>query len=176
MKIKKTKIKDLLVIKLDKFNDSRGSLTKVLNKKYSKKFNNNCYESYISISKKGSVRGLHGQSGKYSQEKIIYCLNGKLIDVAIDIRKKSKTFGKIYTKILQENDAFALFIPKGFLHGFIALKDKTILVNYCNSPYNSKKEIGIKLNTIPANLPKVKLFLSKKDKLLPSYQDFINKK
>ena len=77
MKIKKTKIKDLLVIKLDKFNDYRGSLTKVLNKKYSKKFNNNCYESYISISKKGSVRGLHGQSGKYSQEKIIYCLNGK---------------------------------------------------------------------------------------------------
>tara|TARA_Y100001970_G_scaffold294295_1_gene449991 strand:- start:17401 stop:17928 length:528 start_codon:yes stop_codon:yes gene_type:complete len=175
MKVQKTYIKGLLIIKLDKHKDKRGNLVKILDKKNSKKFKNKCYESYITTSKKGSVRGLHGQSGKYSQDKIIYCLNGKLIDIVIDIRKNSKTFGKIYTKILKEEDALAIFIPKGFLHGYVSLKRKTIIVNYSSSAYNQKKEVGVNVNSLPIKLPKIKLIYSKKDKELPSYKNLINK-
>ena len=92
MKIYSTKFKGLKIIKIKKFSDLRGSVIKVFNKnkKYSKF---NCFESYISFSKKGAVRGLHGQLGAYSQEKIIYCLKGKAIDIAVDMRAKSKTYG-----------------------------------------------------------------------------------
>ena len=99
MKIYSTKFKGLKIIKIKKFSDLRGSVIKVFNKnkKYSKF---NCFESYISFSKKGAVRGLHGQLGAYSQEKIIYCLKGKAIDIAVDMRAKSKTYGMIFKKKL----------------------------------------------------------------------------
>ena len=73
MKIQKTKIEGLLIVRLEKFKDIRGNLVKIFDKKNSKKFNNHCYESYVSNSNKGSVRGLHGQKGSFSQEKLIYC-------------------------------------------------------------------------------------------------------
>ena len=174
MKIQKTKIEGLLIVRLEKFKDIRGNLVKIFDKKNSKKFNNHCYESYVSTSNKGSVRGLHGQKGSFSQEKLIYCLNGKLIDIVVDMRKKSKTFGKIFKRVLRGDDTTALFVPKGLLHGFISLENKTIIVNYCSSSYNPKKEFGIRLNSLPINLPKIKLIMSKKDRSLPSFKNLIN--
>ena len=172
MKIFKTNFKDLVEIKLDKFKDNRGNFVKILNKKNSTKFKNDCYESYLTVSKKGSVRGLHGQKGKFSQGKLIYCIQGELVDIAIDLRKKSKTFGKIYKKKINSNDSMAIFIPKGYLHGIISLKNNSVMINYCSSPYTPKEEIGIRLNTVPIKLPKINLIFTKKDKNLPSYEKF----
>ena len=78
-------------------------------------------------------------------------------------------------KILKEEDALAIFIPKGFLHGYVSLKRKTIIVNYSSSAYNQKKEVGVNVNSLPIKLPKIKLIYSKKDKELPSYKNLINK-
>ena len=80
MIIKKTKFDGLLEIKFDIYSDKRGNFIKIFNKGNSKLFTNVCYESYINTSKKGVVRGLHGQLGRYSQDKLIYCIKGKLID------------------------------------------------------------------------------------------------
>jgi len=175
MEIKKTAFKNLLEIKLKKYQDLRGSFIKIFNKSNSKKFNNNCYESYLSISKKGSFRGLHAQTGEYAQDKIIYCAMGKILDVAIDLRKKSKTYGKIYKKKINSKDSIAIFIPKGFVHGIIALENQTIVVTYCSKPYNPSKEYGVSLHGLPIGKLNIKSIISKKDKKLPTLNEFIKK-
>ena len=175
MEIKKTVFKNLLEIKLKKYQDLRGSFIKIFNKSNSKKFKNNCHESYLSISKKGSFRGLHAQTGKYAQDKIIYCAMGKIIDVAVDLRKQSKTYGKIYKKKINSKDSIAIFIPKGFVHGIIALENQTIVVTYCSKPYNPSKEYGIRLDSLSIGKLNVKYIISKKDKKLPTLNEFIKK-
>tara|TARA_B110000261_G_C13060625_1_gene348018 strand:+ start:312 stop:845 length:534 start_codon:yes stop_codon:yes gene_type:complete len=175
MEIKKTNFKNLIEIKFKKYSDKRGSFIKIFNKKNSNNFKNECYESYLSISKKGAVRGLHAQSGRYAQDKLICCVKGKLLDLAIDIRKNSKTYGKVYKKILDSKNTVALFIPKGFIHGIISLKNETIAITYCSKKFDPSKEYGIKLDSIPLNMPEIKLILSKKDKKLPTYNEFMKK-
>ena len=97
------------------------------------------------------------------------------LDIAIDIRKDSKAFGKVYKKILDSKKSIALFIPKGFMHGIISLKNETMVTTYCSKKYNPSKEFGIKLDSIPLKLPRLKLIFSKKDKKLPIYNEFIKK-
>jgi dTDP-4-dehydrorhamnose 3,5-epimerase len=173
MEIKKTIFKNLLEIKFKKYLDSRGSFVKIFNKLNSKKFPNNCFESYISISKKGSFRGLHAQKGKYAQDKLVYCIKGKILDVAVDIRKKSRTYGKIYKKKISSTSSTAIFIPKGFVHGIIALENQTIVANYCSKPYNFRSEYGISLGSLPIKMPKIKFLISDKDKKLPTFKEFL---
>ena len=175
MEIKKTKFKNLLEIKFKKHQDFRGSFVKIFNKSNSKQFTNNCYESYLSISKKGSFRGLHAQAGRYAQDKLVYCVKGKILDIAVDIRKNFKTYGKIYKKTINSKDSIAIFVPKGFIHGIIALENQTIVVTYCSKPYNSKKECGIRPDSIPFSKPKIKLIISKKDKKLQTFNEFMKK-
>lgn len=175
MEIKKTVFKNLLEIKLKKYQDLRGSFVKIFNKSNSKKFKNNCHESYLSVSKKGSFRGLHAQTGKHAQDKIIYCAMGKILDVAVDLRKQSKTYGKIYKKRINSKDSIAIFIPKGFVHGIIALENQTIVVTYCSKPYNPSKEYGIRLDSLSIGKLNVKYIISKKDKKLPTLNEFIKK-
>ena len=174
MKIYSTKFKDLKIIKYQKFSDKRGDVIKVFNKKKNS-LKINCYESYMSFSKKGAVRGLHGQSGKFSQDKLIFCLQGKALDVAVDLRKKSKTFGKIFKKKMNSKNISAILIPKGFAHGLIALEKKTIVINFCSTKYVSSKEFGINIKSLNVKLPNLKLLISKKDKSLPSLKDYLNK-
>ena len=167
MKIYSTKFKGLKIIKIKKFSDLRGSVIKVFNqnKKYSKF---NCFESYISFSKKGALRGLHGQLGSHSQEKLIYCLKGKAIDLAIDLRVKSKTYGMIFKKNINSKNSTAILIPKGFVHGLISLEKETIIVNFCSKPYNPKKEFGVNFKSLNIKFPKMKFLISKKDQRLPN--------
>ena len=147
MKINSTKFKDLKLIKLEKFNDLRGELIKIFDKK-NKLLRFNCFESYISKSKKGTVRGLHGQTGKFSQAKLIFCIKGKALDVAIDLRKKSKTFGKVFKKIISSKNLLAVHIPKGFAHGYVILENNTTIINLCSSAYNPKKSLELILNQL----------------------------
>ena len=129
MKIYSTKFKGLKIIKLKKFNDFRGDIVKIFNKE-NNKINFKFSESYISISKKGTIRGLHGQMGKYSQSKIIFCIQGKFLDIAIDLRKSSTTYKKIFKRIVHSKNSTILVIPEGFAHGIISLEDQTILINF----------------------------------------------
>ena len=172
MKINSTKFKDLKLIKLKKFNDLRGDVIKIFNKK-NKSLKFGCFESYISISKKGTVRGLHGQIGKFSQAKLIVCVKGKALDVAVDLRKRSKTYGKVFKKIINSKNLLAVYIPKGFVHGVVVLENNTTIINLCSTSYNPKKEFGINIKSNNLNIPKMKMYFSKKDKNLVKLKDYI---
>ena len=175
MNIYSTKFKGLKIIKVKKFRDLRGKVIKVFNKK--KKYSKfNCFESYTSFSRKGAIRGLHGQKGKYSQEKLIYCLKGRAIDLAVDMREKSKTYGQIFKKTINSKSSNAIFIPKGFVHGLLALENETIIINFCSSSFNPRQEFGINFKSLNIDFPKLKLYVSKKDKKLPNLNKVLKSK
>ena len=99
------------------------------------------------------MRGLHGQSGKYSQDKLIYCIKGKALDIAVDLRKNSRTFGKIFKKEMNSKNVMGVLIPKGFAHGLIALEKNTVIINFCSTKYERKKEFGINIKSLNIKLP-----------------------
>ena len=162
MKIIKTKIKDLLILKSKNFRDNRGYLREIFRKDI---LNENFPFDLISFSNKNVLRGLHFQS-KFSQAKLITVTNGKIFDVAVDLRRKSKTFGKYFSIILSEKDDFSFYIPENFAHGFLCMsKSCTIhykLSNYRNPKY--EKTIRWNDNKLKIKWPVKKPILSKKDK------------
>ena len=170
MKIYKTKIKDLLVIKQKNNIDNRGSLREIYNKKLlNKKF---IFE-YCTTSKKNILRGFHFQS-KFQQAKYVNVLKGKILDVVIDLRRKSKTFGKSFKIILSKENAIGLFIPRGFAHAYYSFEEENIIYYKLDNFYKPKYEHGIIHNDkkIKIKWPKRKMIISKKDKKLKSFQNF----
>ena len=142
MKIIKTAFKGLLVIQSRRFVDNRGYFREVLKEKSIKKrflFN------VVSVSKKNVIRGMHLQK-KNSQGKFISVIKGSIYDVVIDLRKKSKTFGKHYSIILSEKNCKSVYVPDGFAHGFASLGKENIIVYSCTNYRHKKSEIGISWN------------------------------
>ena len=170
MKLKKTKFKGLLVYDKKSFSDNRGYFRELfLEKQFRTKFPFDA----MSYSKKNVLRGLHLQR-KNPQAKLITVLSGKVYDVCVDCRKKSKTFGKYFSIILSEKNNKSLLIPAGFAHGFCTLTDNVILL-YKSSKYrHSKSETGIKWNDkdLKIKWPLKKFIISKKDKENISFKEF----
>ena len=170
MKLIKTQIKDLLIVKTNIYKDNRGFFKEIEKFKILKKrFIFDC----LSFSKKNTLRGLHLQTKK-SQAKIITVAQGKILDVVVDLRKKSKTYGKYFSIEISHDSDFSLFIPEGFAHGFMCLS-KTCLVYYkCTNYRDKKSEITIKWNDKSLNIkwPIKKPILSKKDRLGTSLSDY----
>ena len=170
MKVKKTKFKGLLIYKKKSFYDNRGYFRELfLEKNFKTKFPFDA----MSYSKKNVLRGLHLQR-KNPQAKLITVLSGKIYDVSVDCRKRSKTFGKYFSIILSEKNNKSLLIPAGFAHGFCALTDNVVLL-YKSSKYrHSKSETGIKWNDkdLKIKWPTKKMIISQKDKKNISFKDF----
>ena len=174
MEIIKTKIKDLLIIKKKTFKDKRGFLRELFKEDLiSKRF---VFE-VLSKSKKNVLRGLHLQK-KASQGKYVTVLNGKIFDVAVDLRKNSNTFGKHVSIILSGNQNLSFYIPEGFAHGFCALENNTIVHYKCTNYRDARSETGIIWNDPTLNIkwPVKKPIISKKDKLNLSFEEFKNSK
>ena len=127
----------------------------------------------MSFSKKYVVRGLHLQKKK-SQGKFVSVIKGKIFDIAVDLRKNSKTFGKYYKCILSEKNSNSIYIPPGFAHGFQALEKENYIIYSCTNYRDSKSEIGIKFNDNKLNIkwPLKKIIISNKDKKAISFLDF----
>ena len=175
MKLVKTKFKDLIIFEGIQYKDNRGFFRELMKQKYflKKKMIFWC----MSKSKKNVLRGMHLQT-KNQQEKFITVVKGKILDVVVDLRIKSKTFGKHFKILLSEKNCKSILIPKGFAHGFLALDKENIIV-YGNSNYRSKKsELGIIWNDKDLNIkwPKKKFIISKKDKKNISLKKFITKR
>ena len=170
MKLLKTKIKDLLIIKTNIYKDNRGFFKEIEQFRIlKKKFIFDC----LSFSKKNTLRGLHLQRKK-QQAKIITVAQGKILDVVVDLRKKSKTYGKYFSIEISHESDFSLFIPKGFAHGFVCLS-KTCLVYYkCTNYRDQKSEITLKWNDEALNIkwPIKKPILSKKDSFGISFSEY----
>ena len=163
MKLLKTKIKGPKIIKSTIFRDKRGYLRETFRNYLFK--NEKFPFDVMSFSKKKVLRGLHIQSKK-SQSKIITVTHGKIFDVAVDLRKNSKTFGKYVSIIISDKSNFSFYIPKGFAHGFLCLSKKCT-VNYKCSNYrdaNSEKTLNWSDNDVKIKWPIKKPILSKKDK------------
>ena len=173
MKIIKTKFSNLLVFKSRKNIDLRGHLVEIFKQDL---IRNKLKFDYFTLSKKNTLRGMHFQFKK-QQDKLITVIKGKIIDFSIDLRKNSKTFGKIFKKELSDKNCISLFIPKGFAHGFYA-KDKENIVLYKNSEYRAQKfEMGISIldKRLNLKLPKKNFLLSKKDRKNITLEEFIKK-
>jgi len=139
MKIIKTKIPGLKILKSKNFYDSRGFFREVFKKKLIK---NHFIFGCLSKSKKNVLRGLHLQT-KFSQEKLVTVLKGKIFDVVIDLRKNSKTFGKSFSITLSANNPRSLIVPRGCAHGFLGLDKENIIYYLCDNYRSKKHEIGI---------------------------------
>ena len=100
---------------------------------------------------------------------------GKAIDLAIDMRTNSKTYGMIFKKNINSKNSTAILIPKGFVHGLLSLEKETIVVNFCSKPYNPKNEFGINFKSLNLKLPRMKYLISRKDKNLPHLNQVIKK-
>ena len=169
----KTKFNNLVLLKKHKFLDSRGYFQELVMEKNIKK---NFPFHVMSFSKKNIIRGLHIQT-KNPQGKFITVIKGKIFDVAVDLRKNSKTYGKYYSKILSEKNSTSIYIPPGFAHGFCTLDKENFVIYSCTQYRNVKSEIGIKYNDQDLNIkwPIKKPILSIKDKKNYSLKEFFNK-
>ena len=173
MKIKNVKISGLKIIKTKIFFDKRGFFKEIFKNKFIKK---NFKFDVMSLSKKNVIRGLHIQKNK-NQAKYVSVLKGKIFDVALDLRKKSKTYGRSFTIILSDKNSKSIYIPEGFAHGFMGM-DKENCVVYANSNYRFKKnEIGILWNDKKLNIkwPSKNPIVSSKDKQNFTLEEFTKK-
>ena len=175
MKSIETKIKNLLLIEPKVFEDSRGFFMESYNYSTFKELgiDNVFVQDNISKSSKGVLRGLHFQKDEYAQAKLVYVLRGAVLDITVDLRETSETFGKYVVVELNDKNKRMLFIPRGFAHGFLTLEDDTEFIYKCDNFYNPKSEVGIIWNdtdlNIDWNLDKYnikeeELIISEKDK------------
>ncbi len=177
MKIIKTKIEGLLIIEPRVFKDDRGYFFESYhNERYKKEGivadfiqDNEAFSTY------GVVRGLHYQLGPFSQAKLVRVIKGRVLDVAVDLRKNSPTFGEWVAVELNEDDKIQFFVPRGFAHGYSVLSETAIFAYKCDNVYNPESERGIKLNDTKLNIdwkiPFEKQVISSKDKILPKFDN-----
>ena len=172
MEIVKTKFKDLIIYKKDTFKDNRGYFRELYLQKH---FNTRFPFDVMSYSKKNVLRGLHLQIKK-PQAKLITVLKGKIFDVCVDCRKKSKTFGKYFSIKMSENENTSLLIPAGFAHGFYTLSDNVILHYKCSNYRHKDSETGILWNdkTLKIKWPNKKPIVSEKDQKNITFEEFIS--
>ena len=180
MNLIKTKLDGLVVLKPTVFKDNRGYFMESYNQKNINKLlgNVNFVQDNESESSRGVLRGLHFQKPPYAQAKLVRCLKGSVLDVALDLRKDSKTYGIFETISLTEENKKQLFIPKGFAHGFIVLSKSAILSYKVDNYYNPESESGIIWNDPDLNIDwkinKNEIIVSEKDKNLPTFNEIIN--
>ncbi len=172
MIVRKTKFKDLLIVKQKNNVDNRGVLRETFSNKFLKK---KFIFEYCTTSKQNVFRGFHFQT-KNKQSKFVNVLKGKILDIVVDLRKKSKTFGKVYSLTLSKNNALGLFIPAGFAHAYLSLDKENIVYYKLDNYYNPKYESGIIYSDpeLKLNLSK-KIKVSKKDKQLMTLKEFKKK-
>ncbi len=180
MTVKETYLQGCFIIEPTIFRDDRGSFFESFNQQeFQKKagININFVQDNQSISQRGVIRGLHFQEGEFSQAKLVNVIKGKVLDVVVDIRPSSKTYGENFSVILSGENNKQLFVPRGFAHGFAALENGTIFSYKCDSYYNKESERGIIYNDLNLGidwmLPENEITLSEKDKQLPMIKDLV---
>ncbi|MBN2868311.1 MAG: dTDP-4-dehydrorhamnose 3,5-epimerase [Flavobacteriaceae bacterium] len=179
MIVLETKLKDCYIIEPTIFGDTRGYFFESYNKNTFDNLINqniNFVQDNESFSSHGVLRGLHGQKGEFAQAKLLRVTQGEVLDIAVDFRKDSPTYLQHLSVRLSSVNKKQLFIPRGFLHGFVVLS-KTAVFNYkCDNLYNKESEIGIKYNDsdlkIDWMLNEDQLIISEKDKGLPTLKQF----
>ena len=177
MTLEHTPLNDCYILTPNIFGDERGAFFESFNKQQfyaATGLDVDFVQDNQSISQKGVLRGLHFQNGEFAQAKLVRVIKGSVLDVVVDIRPNSQTFGKHFSMILSEQNNKQLFIPKGFAHGFLVLEDDTIFAYKCDNYYNKASESGIIYNDKTLNIdwqfPEKGLIISEKDQILPTFE------
>lgn len=178
MEIEKTPLKDCFLVKPKVFKDHRGIFLETYNERRFEELTG-IKKSFIqdnqSISKYGVVRGLHFQTGEFAQTKLVRVILGKVLDVVVDLRRDSPTFGQSFQTILDDQNLHQLYIPKGFGHGFVTLSEQSVFLYKCDQYYQPGSEAGIIYNDPSLNIdwgiPDDNVILSEKDSVLPTFKE-----
>lgn len=177
MKVIQTGIKDLVVIEPRVFEDDRGYFFESFNDRtFEKNFKKvHFVQDNEAKSTYGVLRGLHYQTGDYAQSKLVRMVEGRVLDVAVDIRKGSPTYGKWFSVELSAENKRQLFVPKGFAHGYIVLSSTAIFSYKCDNFYSKEHEAGLAYDDrsldIDWKVPFTKIVLSEKDQAHPSFKN-----
>lgn len=177
MNVIPTEISGVVIIEPQVFGDTRGFFFESYSEERYKEVTNTTFvQDNISQSSYGVLRGLHFQNPPYAQAKLIEVLHGKILDVAVDLRPDSVTYGKHIAVELNDHTHRQLFIPKGLAHGFVALSDKVMLHYKCDEYYHPEAEGGIIWNdetlSIKWSIPERDIILSEKDLKHPSFIEY----
>lgn len=177
MIFKETKLKGCYIVEPKVIRDERGYFMESFNEKT---FQNGVGEQIHfvqdnqSFSSKGVLRGLHYQTGNHAQAKLVRVLQGEVLDIAVDIRPESETFGQYEAVVLSEENQTQFYVPRGFAHGFLVLSETALFFYKCDNFYNKESEGGIIYNDatigIDWNFPSSDLLISEKDTILPTLE------
>lgn len=174
MQINATNIPGCLKIDLPIFRDDRGSFLKIFHLSSFERLGltTQFSEEYVSVSKKNVIRGMHFQTPPHEHDKIVYCLDGTITDVVLDIRKKSPTYGQYEVFALNAENPSAIFIPKGCAHGFLATSQVATLLYRVGTEHASESDLGIKWDSFGYNWDVKNPIISKRDQLHKPLLDF----
>lgn len=174
MELIETPLKDCYIIEPTIFNDNRGYFYEKFNEKRFEELtgmNGHFVQDNISKSSYGVLRGLHLQKGEHAQAKLVSCLEGKVFDVAVDLREDSPTFGKWFGVELTEGNKLQFYVPRGFAHGYSVLSETAVFSYKCDNFYNKDSEGGVLWNDPDLNinwqLPDSDIIISEKDMIMP---------
>ncbi len=178
MRVKETPLKDCYIIEPTLFEDNRGYFYEKFNEKKFEELtgmNGHFVQDNISKSSYGVLRGLHLQKGEYAQAKLVSCVEGKVWDIAVDLREDSPTFGKWFGVELTDENKLQFYIPRGFAHGFVVLSETAVFSYKCDNFYCKEAERGVIWNDenlqIDWKIPISEIILSEKDKVQATFQD-----
>lgn len=176
MELIKTPFKGLFVLQTINFTDNRGGFQKLFNEEFFSAHGLECdfKEIYYSVNKKNVIRGMHFQTPPYDHVKMVHVSKGRILDVAVDIRKNSESYGKSFSIELDDQKGQYLYIPKGFAHGFKTIEEGSI-VNYAQtSCYNKEHDCGIAQDSIGFDWGLDDPIVSGRDLTFPKLIDFIS--
>ncbi|SRR5690606_1882473 len=174
MNVISTKLKGCLILEPKVFFDQRGYFFESFNEKTFEEHTGikvHFVQDNQSFSSRGVIRGLHYQTGEFAQAKLVQVLQGEVLDVAVDIRPESETYGQYVAVLLSSENKRQIFIPRGFAHGFLVLSETALFSYKCDNFYNKESEGGIAYDDptvgIDWNFPKENLIVSEKDQNNP---------
>lgn len=178
MKITETKLEGCFILEPTKYGDSRGYFFESFNERTFNALTGtdiHFVQDNQSYSTRGVLRGLHAQAGQHAQAKLVRVLEGTVLDVAVDARPDSDTFGQHVAVELSAENNLQFFIPRGFLHGFVVLSETATFFYKCDNFYNKESESGVKFDDpalgIDWGIPAEELIISEKDQVLPSFKE-----
>lgn len=165
MKVNNTYLTDIFVLDLFSFKDNRGEFVKTIHDTTFKEngLEYQFTESFFSVSEKNVIRGMHYQAPPHDHVKLVYVVAGSILDVVVDLRRDSATYGQSFHVELNEKNRKAIYIGKGFAHGFLALEDRSIVEYHCTTSQNKEAEGGILYNSFDFEWPVKQPILSARD-------------
>ncbi len=178
LELEQTPLKDCFLLKPSVFRDHRGTFIESFSQRRFEEVTGlhmDFVQDNQSSSKKGVLRGLHFQKGKFAQSKLVRTVLGKVLDVVVDLRPDSPTFKKSFKAVLSDENHHQLFVPAGFAHGFITLSETSVFAYKCDRYFNKEADAGVFYNDpvfeIDWEFPDDQIILSEKDANLPNFEE-----